>query len=294
MAKNDYRIKQRALGFTAVFFFCLLGLAANQLQVFVPEVPFVPTPHEVVAEILRVAGVGENDVLYDLGCGDGRIVITAAKEFGCRGVGIDIDPERIRESRENAHKEGVVDRVEFYQMDLFNADISQATVVTLYLLSRVNLRLRPKLLSDLKPGTRVVSHDFDMEDWAADETSFVEDEWDTHKVFFWVIPASVTGTWKWTIPGLAGKSLFNLKLEQTFQSLRGEAFENSEPIPVFIKDGKIKGTHIEFVLERKIEGIKERLVFQGSMSGRKIAGSARLEGSPEESAIFWNARRIRR
>ncbi len=117
--------------------------------------PYVSTPDEVVAEMLRIANVDKDDVLYDLGCGDGRIVITAAKMYGCRGVGIDVDPDRIRESRENAIKAGVSDRVQFIQMDLFEAEIREASVVTLYLFSGVNLRLRPKLFRELSPGSRV-------------------------------------------------------------------------------------------------------------------------------------------
>jgi SAM-dependent methyltransferase len=115
--------------------------------------------------MLKVAKVGKNDILYDLGSGDGRVVITAAKRFGTRGVGVDIDPARIREARENAVKAGVAEKVKFLQQDLFKTDIHEATVVTLFLLPEVNLRLRPKLLSDLKPGTRVVSHNFGMGDW---------------------------------------------------------------------------------------------------------------------------------
>ncbi|MDQ3803960.1 MAG: class I SAM-dependent methyltransferase [Acidobacteriota bacterium] len=149
------------------------------------DVPYVPTPQAVVDEMLKLAEVGKSDVVYDLGCGDGRIVITAAKQYGARGVGIDIDPERIRESNENARKAGVADRVKFIQQDLFEADFKEATVVTLYLLPTINLKLRPKLWSDLKPGTRVVSHAFDMGDWKPDKTS----EADGRPVYFWVIPA---------------------------------------------------------------------------------------------------------
>ena len=130
-----------------------------------PEVPYVPSHEKVVAAMLKVAKVGKNDILYDLGCGDGRVVITAAKRFGTRGVGVDIDPARIREARENAVKAGVAEKVKFLQQDLFETDIREATVVTLFLLPEVNLRLRPKLFSDLKPGTRLVSHNFGMGDW---------------------------------------------------------------------------------------------------------------------------------
>jgi SAM-dependent methyltransferase len=152
------------------------------------DVPYVPTPQAVVDEMLKMAEVTKSDVVYDLGCGDGRIVITAAKQFGARGVGIDIDPERIKESNANAVKAGVADRVKFIQQDLFEADFKEATVVTLYLLPTINLKLRPKLWSDLKPGTRVVSHAFDMGDWKPDKTS----EADGRPVYFWVIPPKGT------------------------------------------------------------------------------------------------------
>ena len=153
-----------------------------------PEVPYVPTDDRVVAEMLAVANVGKDDVLYDLGSGDGRIVITAAKKFGTRGVGVDIDPERVKEANANAVKAGVTDRVRFVQQDLFQTDFREATVVTLYLLPAVNMRLRPKLLSDLKPGTRVVSHNYDMGDWTPLKTIVVTLPEDTHTVYYWVVP----------------------------------------------------------------------------------------------------------
>jgi SAM-dependent methyltransferase len=153
-----------------------------------PEVPFVPTHEKIVDEMLKVARVGKNDVLYDLGSGDGRIPITAAKRWGTRGVGVDIDPERIKEARENATKAGVTDKVKFMQQDLFDTDIKEATVVTLYLLPEVNLRLRPKLLADLKPGTRVVSHNYDMGDWKPLKSLTVKLPDGDHYVYYWVVP----------------------------------------------------------------------------------------------------------
>jgi SAM-dependent methyltransferase len=166
-----------------------------------PEVPYMPTPEKVVAEMLKVAKVGKNDILYDLGSGDGRIVIAAAKEFGTRGVGVDIDPALVREARENAIKAGVADKVKFLQQDLFETDIHEATVVTLYLLPELNRRLRPKLLSDLKPGSRVVSHNHDMGDWKPLKTVSVRVPQEykisktlnlrvlqQHKIHYWVVP----------------------------------------------------------------------------------------------------------
>ena len=146
---------------------------------------YVPTPQEVVDEMLKLAKVTKDDVVYDLGCGDGRVVVTAAKTYGARGVGIDIDPQRIAEARENVKKAGVEDRVKIIEGDLFQTDLSPASVVTLYLLPSLNLKLKPKLMSELKPGTRIVSHAFDMGDWKPEKESDVNGR----HVYFWTIPA---------------------------------------------------------------------------------------------------------
>jgi SAM-dependent methyltransferase len=157
---------------------------AQQKPLRAPDVPFDPSPRHVVDEMLKLADVRKGDVLYDLGCGDGRIVIAAAQQFGARGVGIDIDPQRIKESVENARMAGVLDRVTFRNEDLFEADIADATVVTLFLWPEVNLKLRPKLWRDLKPGTRVVSYYWDMGDWVPEK----EIEVDGHAIYLWTIP----------------------------------------------------------------------------------------------------------
>lgn len=163
---------------SALLFLAIAGFTAAQ------DVPYVPTPQPVVDAMLEMAGVDGNDILYDLGSGDGRIVITAAKKYGTRGVGIDSDEERIRESNEGARREQVTDKVEFRQENLFDTDLSEATVVTLYLLSSVNLKLRPKLLAELEPGTKIVSHTFDMGDWEPEETRNVEGR----NIFMWTVP----------------------------------------------------------------------------------------------------------
>lgn len=154
-----------------------------------PDVPYVPTPPEVVDAMLKLANVKAGDVVYDLGCGDGRIVITAAKEHGARGVGIDINPQRIKESNANAQQAGVADRVKFTTQDLFETDLSEATVVMLYLLPAINLKLRPKLLRELKPGTRIVSHSFDMGDWKPEKTVAVASNGSERTIHFWTVPA---------------------------------------------------------------------------------------------------------
>ncbi len=155
-----------------------------QAQTRNPDVVYVPTPIPVVNEMLRLADVQSNDVVYDLGSGDGRIVITAARDRGARGIGIDIDPQRVQEANANAERAGVSDRVEFLQQDLFATDFSDATVVTLYLLPELNVKLRPKLLRELQPGTRIVSHAFDMGEWEPDQIVEVEGK----TVYYWTVP----------------------------------------------------------------------------------------------------------
>ncbi|HEX2830410.1 MAG TPA: methyltransferase domain-containing protein [Burkholderiales bacterium] len=162
----------------------LLSQAATAPVRRSPDVIFVPTPNEVVEKMLEMAKVTAKDTVYDLGCGDGRIVITAAQKYGCRSVGIDIDPKRIQEATANAKAAKVTDKVKFVEADLFESDISEATVVTLYLLTRLNEKLKPKLLKDLKPGTRVVSHAFDMGDWKPEATASVN----ATTVYLWRIP----------------------------------------------------------------------------------------------------------
>ncbi len=149
-----------------------------------PDVIYVPTPQPVVDAMLKLAGVHKGDVLYDLGSGDGRIVVTAAKEYGIRAVGIDINPERIKEANENAKQAGVTNLVTFRNEDLFEADIKEASVVTLYLLTSLNLKLRPKLWKDLKPGTRIVSQTFDMGDWKPEK----EESIDGRRIYLWRVP----------------------------------------------------------------------------------------------------------
>jgi len=162
----------------------ILISAGSTFEMLAQDVGYVPTRTPVLNAMLRLADVQPTDVVYDLGSGDGRIVIAAAQEYGARGVGIDIDPRRIEEANENAQKANVTDKVEFRQADLFESDFSEATVVTLYLLNTLNEKLKPLLLEQLKPGTRVVSHAFEMGDWEPDYTREVDDT----RIFLWTIP----------------------------------------------------------------------------------------------------------
>jgi predicted O-methyltransferase YrrM len=179
----------RLLAVTLALLVAVAGQAVAQLQTDrMPDVPYVPSREPVVMKMLEMAKVTRNDVVYDLGSGDGRIVITAAKKFGARGVGVEIDPKLVREATRHAREAGVADRVKFVQGDIFEADIREATVITMYLLPDVNMRLRPKLLSDLKPGTRIVSHNYDLGDWKPEDQATLDVGSVEHFVYFWVVP----------------------------------------------------------------------------------------------------------
>ena len=168
----------------AIAFFFLLGSLQLSAQQIVLDVPYVPTPTKVVEGMLDLAKVTKNDVVYDLGCGDGSIIITAAKKYGATGIGVDLNPERIKEAKENAIEAGVEDKVSFHEGDLFKFDFSKANVLTLYLLPDVNLKLKPKILEEMKPGSRVVSHAFDMGNWKPDKRISV----DGKTVYLWIVP----------------------------------------------------------------------------------------------------------
>ena len=169
-----------------IFFSCLCSsIPLAQSQEVQIRTPFVATPPDIVNAMLKLAGARKSDVVYDLGCGDGRIVIAAAKEYGARGVGIDINPQRIAEANQNAQREHIASLVKFQTGDIFNSDVRQASIVTLYMLPDVNLKLRPKLQHELKPGSRIVTHGFAMGDWQPTQVEEVDGE----KIYLWVLPA---------------------------------------------------------------------------------------------------------
>ncbi|HEX8453762.1 MAG TPA: class I SAM-dependent methyltransferase [Longimicrobium sp.] len=242
-----------------------LSLAAQQPPGL--DVPYVPTPPEVVAQMLALARPTRNDVLYDLGSGDGRIVIEAARRFGTRGVGVDLNPVRVEEARANARRRGVQDRVRFRQQDLYETDLRAASIVTLYLLPRVNLELRPKLFEQLRPGTRVVSHAFDMGDWRPDTVVEVKVSQGLGRamVYAWTIPARVAGRWMLTTP--EGRRV-PLQLRQQFQRFTGPGVS-----------GRLMGERIDFTLTERENGrpVTRRFsgrVTGGGMSGRVAGGGA--------------------
>jgi SAM-dependent methyltransferase len=253
------------------------------------DVPYVPSKPEVVAEMLRMAKVTKDDLLYDLGCGDGRIVITAARLYGTHGVGIDIDPERIKESKENAAKAEVSHLVKFYEQDIFEADFREATVVSLYLLTSVNLRLRPKLLTQLRPGTRIVSHNYGMDTWKPDDSAVVMVNDQSHNVYMWIVPANVSGTWEWTWPEGNRKVTYELKFDQHFQWPSAELKAGSQSLSV--RDVSLKGNELRFKAEREERGQTQSMSFEGRILGNSMEGTALMKGAPPSSARAWRAKR---
>ncbi len=275
-----------------VFGFCL-SIFLFPAEIFSQEkcidVPYVPTKPEVVEEMLRMARVGPKDILYDLGCGDGRIVITAARLFGTRGVGVDIDPDRIMESRENAAQAGVSDLVKFLEQDLFEADFREATVVSLYLLTSVNLRLRPRLFAQLRPGTRVVSHNYAMDTWKPDQSSIVMVDEITHNVYLWIVPANVSGTWVWTSPEISPKKPCRIEMEQLFQFPQGKAVIDGEELP--LRDVHLEGENIRFTVDREKDGKTVIMTFEGRASGHTIEGNVSIRDDGKLNRTSWKTTR---
>lgn len=273
---------------------CITGYSQERK----PDIYYVPTPEEVVIKMLQMAKVTQNDIVYDLGCGDGRIVITAAKVFGARGVGVDIDPVRIKESNENARKIGVTDRVKFIEQDLFKIDISEATVVSLYLQRELNLRLRPKLLRELRPGTRIVSHEFDMDDWKPDNMGTVRNVKLYYKpniavkntnYYYWVIPADIAGTWRGTMPTSTGEQDYTLRFAQKFQEISGEVAVKGQKAP--IADARLVGDQLSFTLRNNTKKEEAVMWFSGRITGDTIQGLVEFQEEPFSPIYDWTARR---
>lgn len=248
--------------------------------------PYVPTPQVVVDEMLRLARVGPEDFVVDLGSGDGVIVLTAARKFKARGYGVDIDPDLVKLSNQEAARRGVADRVRFYVQDVFKADLSRATVVTLYLLPGMMMSLRSKLLAELKPGARVVSHDYHFgEEWRPDEQL----TWDVPEkekvngvpkatVYLWIVPARVAGRWRLRIaPPAAGE--YELVLRQQFQKFEGSAGGAR------LSFTQLRGEEIAFALP-VADG---RHLFRGRVAGNAMEGSVELAGG--RGSARWSATR---
>jgi Ribosomal protein L11 methyltransferase (PrmA) len=221
------------------------------------DVPYVPTPQEVVDRMLQLGKVRAGEYHIDLGSGDGRIAVTSAAKHGARSLGVDLNPVRIEEARANAKKANVSDRATFELKNLFETDIGKADIVTMYLLPSVNLDLRPKVLSDMWPGTRIVSHAFDMGDWKPDHRESVIGR----TVYLWIVPARVEGRW-----AIEGSQKFTVTLQQRFQEIGGTAEIGGKSVP--LQDASLSGAEIGFAID--INGMPYR--FQGIVSGDRIEG----------------------
>lgn len=248
------------------------GCAGSGPGLVPPDAPYVATPEAVADAMLRLAGVGPGDVVYDLGSGDGRLVLGAARDHGARGVGVEIDPVLVHASQESARRAGLADRVRFLWQDLFAIPLGDATVVTLYLGREVNLRLRPKLLAELAPGARVVSHDFTMGDWRPDRVVRLRGPEREHHLLLWIVPARVEGRWTIQVAGDHGR----LELRQRFQELDGTLTVAGSRQPV---EGRVAGTGLELTAGPR--SLRGRLV-EGELSGDATGFSSRM--------VRWRAR----
>lgn len=243
--------------------------------------PYVPSPQSVVADMLRMTGIGPGDFVIDLGSGDGRIVRTAAKVYGARGFGVEIQDDLVRSSNEAAKSEGLADRVKFIKQDLFKTDISQATVLTMYLLPNTVNMLSEKLQAELKPGTRILSHDYGLSGWTAEETKVfdLEDKIrisgvTTTIIFLYVVPARVGGQWALKVaPSVSGQTV-SLELKQQVQKISGVAKVGGSEVP--IEDAKLLGEKISFRLPLDRN---RPLVFTGTVKAGVIEGSVEAGGT---------------
>ncbi len=258
------------------------------------DTPYIPTPPAVVDVMLDLARVGPEDYVIDLGSGDGRIVIAAAKKRGARGFGVEIDGALVSDARREALRQGVAGRVEFKAQNLFITDIGRATVVTLYLYRRLLLQLRPRLFEALKPGVRVVSHDFDMDNWRPDAHVTVpvpEKPYGppSSEVYLWIIPANAAGAWKWRSQEGAAPVEYELSLHQMFQMLDGGGVAAGRPLR--LESGRMRGDEIRLMLTAEVEGRTLRQEFHGRVDGEAISGKVKLPGGGERD---WSATRVRR
>ncbi len=269
-----------------------LAFAAEDIESKRTGGPYVPTPQVVVDEMLRIGKVGPNDFVVDLGSGDGVIVLTAATKLKARGFGVDIDPELVKLSNAEAKKQGVAERASFQVQDVFKADISRATVLTLYLLPNMMLDLRPKIFGELKPGTRVVSHDYHFGDWRADD----QYTWDVPEkekingvpratVYLWIIPAKVAGRWQLSLAAPTDEK-YELTLRQNFQDLDG-AVTGAAAKGVKLTQSRLAADEISFAFT--VGG--DRHLFRGRVAGETMEGTVLLAGG--KGSARWSAVRLK-
>jgi len=271
------------LGCALLFAAALPALAAEvSRETYIPT-PYIPSTTVAVDEMLRVADAGPDDLVVDLGSGDGRIVIAAARDYGARGLGIEIDPALVKESGENARRAGVADRVAFREGDVLKAEIGAATVVTLYLLPQLVEQLKPRLLAQLKPGTRIVAHDFGFADWMPDRTVTISKNY-----YLYVVPARVAGKWRLEADLPGGGRDFDFEVQQSYQRIRGGARVQGGYLPAF--EARLDGDRIAFVLV----DANTSLHFEGRVSGPVMEGVVRSGFGRAPVTSHWRATRVGR
>ena len=265
------------LGFNIITGFVVFLLFQRDAYAQRLDVAYVPTPVDVVEKMLEMANVGPGDYVIDLGCGDGRIVIAAAKR-GAFGHGVDIDPQRIKEAQENAKKTGVADKVVFVEENIYDTDFSRANVITMYLFPSINIKLRPSLLENLEPGSRIVSHDFNMDEWKADKQYGRMEE---HAIHFWIVPAQVEGAWNWKT---AGKE-FKMSAGQKFQKL--ELGILSDGVSLNVENSLLSGKRISFNVINPSN--RKKYVYSGQVNEGKITGIVQIHDGNNKSVENWTA-----
>lgn len=255
----------------------------NHLDAQDLDVPYVPTPNDVVEKMLDLADVDSSDYVIDLGSGDGRIVIAAAKR-GATGHGIDLDPKRVAEARSNAKSQAVDDQILFMQENIFDTNFSKASVITMYLLPSINKKLRPQLLKELEPGTRIVSHSFNMGDWQPDKKVEMnpENSSRSHTVYYWIIPAKIGGTWQWSIDGRN----FTMKVDQQYQQITVSLSDGSGSAYDITKK-ELKGDRLTV----QATNGNNHYIFSGRIADGKITGMAQHHTVDKKTVAQWSATR---
>jgi len=275
----------------------LSALCAEEKERGVGDVVYVPTPQIVVDEMLKMARTGPNDFIIDLGSGDGRMVVTAAKKFGARGFGVDLSDDLLAEARANAKAAGVADRAEFRKQNLFETDLKQATIISTYLLPEMNEKLRPKILA-LPPGTHVVAHDYHMGEWMPDETktlSVPEKIVGTPGIsytYMWIVPAKVAGRWQSEFKHGTGSTAIEFEFAQTFQVVSGSAKIGTQTVK--LPDNRLAGDQMAFTVFAKQGDAASRHEFRGTVKGDAIEGTVAIGSGNSQKQYPWTAKLVAR
>ncbi len=291
--KQSKWLQQAATGLALALVLPLCALSAEDKERGVGDVVYVPTPQIVVDEMLKMAKAGPQDFIIDLGSGDGRMVVTAAKKFGARGFGVDLSDDLLAEARANAKAAGVADRAEFRKQNLFETELGQATILSTYLLPEMNEKLRPKILA-LPPGTRVVAHDYHMGEWLPDETktlSVPEKIVGTPGIsytYLWIVPAKVAGRWQSEFKHGTGSTALEFEFTQNFQIIGGSAKIGTQTLK--LPDNRMSGEQIAFTVFAKAGDAASRHEFRGTVKGDAIEGTVAVGSGNTQKQYPWTAK----